>query len=330
MWQVIGHERAIALLSNSIKTSKISHAYLFAGPRHVGKMTVAMNLAQALNCLGEDKPCGSCASCQRIAEGKHADIQIVGTNGRTEISIDQIREMEHSATLRPFEGLNRVFIIDCAESLSIEAANCLLKTLEEPPPQVQIILLSANERMLLPTIRSRCQKLELRPLPVSLVEETLIDRWEVAPVQAKLLARLSAGCLGWAINALRDNQILNQRSEQLSSLLNLAAGNQTERLSYASLLASQYSKKKGTVKELLHLWVDWWRDLLLICANCRDCVKNIDLEDSLHHEAKLYDLPNIKVFIDNLQQTIDALDHNANPRLALEVLMLNIPQRKER
>ena len=328
MWQVVGHERAITLLSNSINTGRLSHAYLFIGPHHVGKMTLAMNMAQALNCIGTEKPCGSCPSCQRIAEGKHADIQILGTNGRNEISIDQIRELEHAATLRPFEGQNRVFIIDGVENLSTEAANCLLKTLEEPPPYVQIILLSANERMLLPTICSRCHKVEMRPLPIASVEAALIERLGASLEQAKLLSKLSAGCPGWAINAMRDDRILSQRSEQLSSLLQLSRAGQNERLSYAALVANQYSRKKETVKELLYLWIDWWRDLLLACADCRECIKNVDMEDSLVLEAKSYKLNSIRTFMHLLQHTIESLDHNANPRLALEVLMLNLPQEK--
>ncbi|TET38214.1 MAG: AAA family ATPase, partial [Dehalococcoidia bacterium] len=165
MWQVIGHEKAVALLERSMKGGKLSHAYLFVGPPHVGKMTLAMNLAQALNCRGEERPCGECPQCRRIARGVHADVQVIGLEGRMEIGIDQIREMQHAASLKPFEGRNRVFIIDGADHLSHEAANCLLKTLEEPPPNDQLILLAANERLLLPTVLSRCQKLELGPLP---------------------------------------------------------------------------------------------------------------------------------------------------------------------
>lgn len=328
MWQVIGHDRVVTLLSNNIRTGRLPHAHLLVGPNHVGKMTVALNMSQALNCLGEEKPCSVCISCQRIAENKHADIQIIGMNGRSEVSIDQIRDMEHACSLRPFEGKCRVFIIDEAENLSTEAANCLLKTLEEPPPYVQIMLLTSNERELLPTLRSRCHKLDLRPLPITQIEKYLIERFQVPAEQARILAKLSAGCPGWAINAINDDKILRQRTEQILTLLQLSSQGRTERLSYASILSTQYGKKKEAVKELLYLWVDWWRDLLLTCADCGDCITNIDLADSVEQEAKHYDLACIKTTIDNLQRTAEALDHNANPRLALEVLVLNLPQRK--
>ena len=327
MWQVVGHEKAVALLEKSLKGGKLSHAYLFVGPPHVGKMTVAMNLAQALNCEGEGKPCSGCPQCQRIAGRKHADVRVIGLDGRAEIGIDQIREMQHSASLRPFEGRNRVFIIDGAEHLSHESANCLLKTLEEPPPNVQLILLAVNERLLLPTVLSRCQKLELRPLPIPVVERALIDRWEIAPERARVLARLSSGCLGWAVGAVADERLLGDRAERLSALLHLAGVGREERFAYVAQLANQFTKNRESVQEVLSLWVSWWRDLLLIKGGCGDFTTNIDQEATLYREAEIYSLKEVKTFIEGLQRAMEELDQNANPRLVLEVLMLSMPFR---
>lgn len=330
MWQVIGHEKAVALLENSLKEEKLPHAYLFLGPRHVGKMTLAMSLAQALNCEGDEKPCGGCSQCQRIAGRKHADVQVIGLDGRSEIGIDQIREMEHSAGLRPFEGRNRVFIIDGAEHLSHEAANCLLKTLEEPPPNVELILLAANERLLLPTVVSRCHKLELRPLPIPIVEQVLVDRWQVVPERARVLARLSSGCLGWAVSALADERLLGERAERLSALLHLTSVGREERFAYAAQLANQFTKNRESVHEVLSLWVGWWRDLLLIKGGCGGFTTNIEQEATLYSEAESYSLKAVKAFIESLQRAMEELDYNANPRLVLEVLMLSMPFRKFR
>jgi DNA polymerase-3 subunit delta' len=141
VWQVVGQAKAIALLERSLDKECLSHAYLFVGPPHIGKMTLAQNLAQAVNCEAKERPCTQCVSCRRIAAGKHADIQVVGltSEGKTEISIEQVREIRSAISLPPYEGRYKVFIIDGAEHLSAEASNCLLKTLEEPPPRALLI-----------------------------------------------------------------------------------------------------------------------------------------------------------------------------------------------
>ncbi len=228
MWQVVGQDRAISLLQRSLEKEALAHAYLLVGPPHIGKMTLALDLAKAINCDAVAPPCGECTSCRRIALGKHADVQIIGlagdggsaeTRSQTEISIDQIRQMQHSACLPPFEGRYKVFIIEGAELLSNEAANCLLKTLEEPEEKVVFLLLTAREELLPATIVSRCQRLELLPLAVGEVESALNSRWAVEQEKAGLLARLCHGCLGWALLAAPDDSWLKERSERMDQLL---------------------------------------------------------------------------------------------------------------
>ncbi|MCK5181716.1 MAG: DNA polymerase III subunit delta', partial [Dehalococcoidia bacterium] len=196
MWQVIAQDKVISLLDYSIKTNAIAHAYLIVGPRHVGKGTLAFNLAQALNCDGPELPCGQCRSCQRILEGKHADITPIGLDSKTEIGIDDIRALQRIANLPPYEGKCKVFIIDDAEYLSTEAANSLLKILEEPPQSVVWLLLVAEEEHLLPTVISRCQRLELKPVPSEHVREALVNSYNVEDNRAKLLAQLCRGRFG--------------------------------------------------------------------------------------------------------------------------------------
>src|SRR4030042_955751 len=186
MWQTIGHPESLALLRHSLQTGSLAHAYLFVGAAHIGKMTLALDLARALNCQGTEPPCGQCQACKRITDGKHADIRIISLNSakdsgdtkaRVEISIDDIRELQHNASLPPFEGKHKVFIIDGAEYLSTEAANCLLKTIEEPPPQVIILLLTTEESRLLPTVVSRCQRVELKPLSGGEIQKMLMESY---------------------------------------------------------------------------------------------------------------------------------------------------------
>ncbi len=326
MWQVIGQPKAIALLERSMETGQLSHAYLFVGPPHVGKMTLAVNLAQALNCPSEERPCTECVSCQRIASGKHPDVQVIElTPEKAEIGIEQIKEIQHAASLPPYEGKHKVFIIDKAELLSSEASNRLLKTLEEPLPRVLLILVTSRESLLLPTIISRCQRVELVPLRFSVIKEILIQRYEMNTERADLLARLSGGCLGWALFAAQDEKILQQRSQLLTRLLELSYANLEQRLSYAAELAAQFVKSREQVREVLALWLGWWRDLLLIRGGGDKFITNIDQEPALLRQAKGYGLSQIKDFIYNLQAAGKQLDMNANPRLALEVLVLSMP-----
>jgi len=327
MWQVVGQPKAITLLERSIEIGQLSHAYLFVGPPHVGKLTLALNLAQAVNCGAATPPCGECISCRRIAAGKHADVQIIGllSEERREISIEQIREMQTGASLPPFEGRHKVFIFDRADLLSHEAANCLLKTLEEPLPQVLLILLTARESALLPTIVSRCQRVELRPLPVNLIKEALIEDHGVAADRAELLARLSDGCFGWALLAMQDEKIIEERSRRLATLVDLSYAGLKQRLAYAAELAAQFSKNREEIEEVLTLWLQWWHDLLLIKGGDGKFVTNIDQQSALLQQAKDFNAKQVMDFIHHLQAVSEQLEQNANPRLALEVLMLSMP-----
>ena len=339
MWQVIGQTRVVTLLQRSLEEESLAHAYLLVGPPHVGKMTLALNLAQALNCQGTERPCGECASCQKIASANHADVQVIGLTQnvdsaeaklRTEIGIDQIRQMQHSASLPPFEGKYKIFIIEGAEFLSTEAANCLLKTLEEPTGKVVFILLTTNDGLLPATVVSRCQRLELSPLAATEVETALNSRWGIEPQKAKLLARLSHGCLGWALSAALDDGLLQQRAEKIDRLLDIINADYEERFAYANQLAAQFTQNRGLVQEVLDLWLDWWRDLLLVKIGCSDIITNVDRLDKLVEIAEDYRLAQIKAFINSIQAAGEQLRQNANPRLVLEVLMLDMPGKERR
>jgi len=235
--------------------------------------------------------------------------------------------MQHSASLPPFEGRYKVFIIDGVERLSTEAANCLLKTLEEPVGKVIFILLTTNDRLLPATVVSRCQRLELSPIAASEVEAALSSGWGIEPQKAKLLARLCHGCLGWAVSAALDDDLLKLRAKRIDRLLDITEADYEERFAYAAQLAAQFSQNRGLVQEELDLWLDWWRDLLLVKAGCRDIITNVDLEARLIEVAGSYSLAQIKAVIGSIQAAGEQLRQNANPRLVLEVLMLDIPRR---
>jgi DNA polymerase-3 subunit delta' len=301
-------------------------------------MTLALNLAQALNCEATESPCGKCTSCQKIVSAKHADVQVIGLNHnsglsearpRAEISIDQIRQVQHSASFPPFEGKYKVFIINEAEFLSLEAANSLLKTLEEPTGKVVYILLTTNKNLLPATVVSRCQLVELSPVPVTEIEIALNNNWGVATEKARLLARLSHGCLGWAVSAALDDSIMNQHTEWLDRLLDIVNADCEERFTYSAQLVEQFNQNRGLVYEKLNLWLDWWRDLLLVKVGLGNNISNIDRLDSLSDMAKDRSLAQIRGFIQSIQVAGEQLRKNASPRLVLDVLMLDIPEIKQ-
>jgi DNA polymerase III subunit delta' len=317
----------LSLLDYSLETDAIAHAYLLLGPQHVGKGTLAVNLAQALNCEGSGRPCGECSACRRIVNDKHADVTRLGLDSRTEIGIDDIRALQRLASLPPYEGQYKVFIIDDAEYLSTEAANSLLKILEEPPQRVVWLLLAAEEERMLPTVVSRCRRLELRPVRSELIREKLIKSYDVAPDKARLLAQLCRGCPGWALSAMADKDILEQRSQRISRLSSLLTADLEQKFAYAQELASQFSQRRRDAAETIRAWLDWWRDLMLTKGGCGEAVINADYGTTLEEQARRLSLGEIEKCLVDLCLLQEHIARNVNPRLALEWLMLSLPKR---
>jgi len=196
--------------------------------------------------------------------------------------------------------------------------------------RVIFILLTTNDRLLPATVVSRCQRLELTPLPTAEVESVLTSRRGTEPEKAKLLARLSHGCPGWAISAADDDSLLEQHSEKIDRLLKVIDADYDERFAYAAELATQFTQDRGLVQGVLDLWLDYWRDMLLVKIGCRDIITNVDLAATLVKMAKGCKLAQIKAFIDSIQAAKEQLRQNANPILVLEVLMLDMPGKERR
>ncbi len=337
MWQVRGHDSLVEHLDRAFRDGRAPHAYLIVGPPHVGKGTLAVNIAQRVNCTNaDDAPCGSCTQCQRIASGSHADVQVISTASesdgasRRQIGISTIRELQHQTSLKPYEGSTRVYIFDGAEEMSTEAANAVLKVLEEPPDQVLFLLLTAMEDVVLPTIRSRCHRIELHPLPIAAVAEELTSSGLAGPEEAEVLARLSRGCLGWALSAAREPAVMEKRTSQVERIARLASATLEERFDYGGELATRYSRDRQDAIAELEQWLRWWRDVLLIKEGGEEHVSNIDQMDGLRLGAGQVTTQQAVRTITGIRDTIEALESNANPRLALESFMLALPAREKK
>ncbi len=205
--RIIGNERAIGLLTRSIEQGRVAHAYLFAGPAGVGKGLVAREFAKTLNCeRGESRACDECISCRKIAHETHPDVRWFRPAGAMRmIRLEQVAEFLQAATLRPYEGRWKVFILVDADRLNVQSQNKVLKTLEEPAPGTTIILTSAVPEALLPTIRSRCQRIAFHPIARDAIERFLIEHHDAAPERATIAASLARGSLAAAIEFLDEH-----------------------------------------------------------------------------------------------------------------------------
>ena len=196
-WNILGHEWAVDLLKEHVARQDVRHAYLFTGPQGVGRRTLALRLAQALNCLQPPAPgeaCYACRICVQTEKMQQPDLSVVQSEriGGT-LKVEQIRELQHDLALHPYEARYRVAALLRFEEAHPSAMNALLKTLEEPGPQVVIVLTAESAERLLPTIVSRCEILRLKPLPLEVVDQGLQNLWGLPAEKARLLAHLSGG-----------------------------------------------------------------------------------------------------------------------------------------
>jgi DNA polymerase-3 subunit delta' len=320
---LIGQARAIRLLQQGLRSGRTPHAYLFAGPEGVGKRTAALALARALNCdegTARGDGCGACLSCRKIAKGLHPDVQVIEPAGST-IKIDQVRALEADAALGLYEGKRRVFILDGAEKMTEQAANAILKTLEEPPGRSVLVLLTTTPSALPPTIVSRCQMVIFSPIPDDTLHAYLVRRG-LDPAEARLIVSFSRGSLGRA---------LSQGAESLASSrdLLLQEVEQAFRDGPAALIetAEKRAKDRETVQRQCELLSAWLRDLMVAkVSRGPEWLVNRDRGEAVVRRSQ--ELP-LHAIIDGLREVhaaMDGLARNANPRLTLEHLLLRLSE----
>lgn len=325
--QIIGHEWAVDLLNKAIEHNRIGHAYLITGPAHIGKTTLAHTFAQALNCREANAPCGICRTCKLIGKGRHPDIRLVepevSGRGKPTLKIDQMRELQQSLNLASYEAQYKVAIITEFNSATIGAANAFLKTLEEPPSNVILILTATDADTLLPTITSRCRTLALRAVPAGQIQSHLIQQHQLPPDQAQLIAHLADGRLGWALDAAQNPALLDLRQTQLDTLQQALQGTRVDRFQLAEKLA----KSPETLIPLLQTWLSWWRDLTLLAWQQSPdfTLTNLDQQAYLTTLATTWDRTAIQHALKQTKTAIWQLNHNTNTRLTLENLFLAYP-----
>lgn len=305
--KILGQDKAINILREYIKQSRLQGGYLFSGAQGVGKKLVAKALAKALNCQEEGlDSCDKCASCIKIENNQHPDVHLI-ENCDCEIKIENIRQLQREINLRPYEAKFKVFIVDNAHTLTAEAANALLKILEEPPKSSLIILITDKPALLFKTVVSRCKIIKFLPFPRGYLEGILIKDYALDNDTAHFLAYFSEGRIGCALT-LKDNDIIREKNNIIDTLA----------LSPRINLNSLSVKDRASVHSYINILASWYRDIYLIKAGApQEELINFDRKVELLKIVHRFSFPELNEIMRSLSDSALYLEQNINLKLLL-------------
>lgn len=324
---LIGQQRPVRMLSNALARGRMPQAWLFTGETGVGKKTAAIELAKAANCINNAGPdgsrkaggCGICRACKKISAGIHPDIHTVTPAG-AHIRIDQVRTLCRNLALKSDEASMRFVLIAEAQQMNAEAANALLKILEEPPEATVFVLTAPDTADLLPTIVSRCQHIRFHPVARPDLEKHLVEQYGVEPDHAMIVASLARGSLSRALEMVSEDW-LGRRRFVIDQLRQLPAQPHAFRHAFAEMLAADKARL-GIVLEIVK---NWYRDLAVYSRSPAH-VYNRDLSEELGAVSTQMPVDAILEKTDAVAHAEKALAGNANARLVMEALLLKLAQ----
>ncbi len=361
---LIAQKRVADFLKQAATTGTVSHAYLFVGPTGAGKKTAARALACALFC--DDGGCGVCSICRRIRNGLHPDVHILQPAGAATYMVEQIREVIHDVSLRPVQATHKVYIIEEADRFNAESANAFLKTLEEPPDDVLIVLLSRTFDAVIPTIASRCQVVRFRPVPESAALGVLVQRSGATLNEAKAALAASDGVVSRALDFLASpvrrqtrnatvellkrlplmdghdvllgaRQVLSEAKAPVELLKTAQAGELAER---KELLGKKQSTKpleerhkreltareREGVTEVLSVTESWLRDCLVMSGWAPELVANADDADAIAEVAAVMTPRAAVRALESVTRARSRISYNVSPQLAVEAMLFDIQE----
>jgi DNA polymerase III subunit delta' len=333
--QLAGHRALLHLLARAVARQAVPPSLLFAGPEGVGKRSAALALAQAINCetpvewpsaAGDDRgldACGTCASCRRIARGVHADVLVVEPGETGAIKIDQVREAIERTAYRPFEGRRRLVLFDEADALMGEAQNALLKTLEEPPPGSILVLASSRPDVLLPTVRSRCQRLRFGPLSAAEVAAVLVRDHGIEDTEAHARAAASDGSVGRALE--EGVEAVMEARGAAARLLATAAAPRDVRRRLQGARALVEGSDRDELARRLQAVGSLLRDIGALSARADDAaLANADLKGQIEPLLRWFDAARAVRAYAAVDRALSALERNASPKIVADWIALNI------
>jgi len=333
-WNITGNYWAVHLLQQQLRHNETLHAYLFTGPPGIGRRTLALRLAQALNCENPPQPgqyCGECRACKQTALMQYPDLTVVqSAQVGDELKIDAIRSLSHTLSLAPYAARWRVAILLRFHEANVNAQNALLKTLEEAPERAVLLLTADAAEDLLPTIASRCEMIRLRPLGLVAMTQHLTEVHNLSVDEARQLAQISAGRVGLVERYLNEPEAVQTRAKHLDELWDLLHAPYRERFLFAKLEVPPSSKQERSITRALlrrrfEFWLSFWRDVLLQVNGATAPLNNPDRAQQIAAVAGNLSGRRVLQQVDMLEKAIDRLP-GANLQLLMEVLLLDWPR----
>ncbi len=310
-----GQDRIVKVLKDAISSQRIHHAYLFVGSQGVGKTLTAKNFALLLNCLDikDNDSCSNCINCQKIEADQSPDVVFAkGTGEGGTFKIEDMKNLQNIIFLKPFEARKKVFIVEDASRMTLDAANSFLKTLEEPPEDSVIILIAHDKSKIIPTIYSRCEVMNFSNLTRDFVKSILIEKFGIFEFKAGFVANYSKGSLKDLDNLKDIEDLLTKKNAIIDKFKNNIK------------LYDDFGESKVEAFEIIEVLSFWYRDILMAKIGLDNMLTNSDRIEEILNESNYFSVEDLVKVLEQLDRASNLISLNANTKLSMSVLKMEI------